>query len=387
MTLRTLATLAALPLAVSALGQPVEWNRRATGLAVYTDPTSGLPQVHAAWSFSIHDPNAFPPDFSTGMDLVVNGDVVSSIVIRATVDGPVADCAVGGCGGGCGNSTIDGLVNDLYCHPEECDCRPLDLVASFPPSPLQPEDEIMVILYPAPGALPEPDMSDDSVLIASWDGEPVFWDRRIEGASLIPDPSAPGRFDVQVMWSAGVAGLASRAILQTDVVLLVNGEPVGFESGCLDWIVSNSGLPCSVNCDEPTCGDYSCGGSQANALCRPFDSPSGGYCACATDSLNAIIPGVSLQPGDEIMVLLRPAPGALPPLPGFEDDDATIIPAPCRGDFDGDGLISLSDLALLLSNYGTASGASYWDGDLDADGDVDLSDLAALLAIYGTTCA
>jgi len=386
MIMRVLAIVAASSLAASVLGQPAEWNRRMTGLAVYTDPASGLPQVHAAWSFSINDSDTAPRDLSTGMDLIVNGSPISSLIIPATVDGPIGDCGLGGCNGGCGNGTIDGLANDLFCHPEECDCGPRDLVASFPPSPLLTGDEIMVILYPAPGALPEPNMGDDSVSMASWDGEPVFWDRRIEAVSLIPDPSTPGRFDVEVTWSAGIAGISSRAILRTDIVVLVNGEPVGLEGGCLDWIVPNTGRPCSVNCDEPTCGDYFCGGSQNNALCRPFDSPSGGYCACATDSLNATISGISLQPEDEIMVILRPAPGALPPLPGFEDDDATVIPGPCPGDLNADGLIGLADLAQLLSNYGTTGGVSYWDGDLDGDGDVDLSDLAALLAIYGTTC-
>lgn len=58
----------------------------------------------------------------------------------------------------------------------------------------------------------------------------------------------------------------------------------------------------------------------------------------------------------------------------------------CFGDLDGDNDIDLADLAQLLANYGTPSGAVYEDGDLDADGDVDLADLAALLAVYGTTC-
>ena len=62
------------------------------------------------------------------------------------------------------------------------------------------------------------------------------------------------------------------------------------------------------------------------------------------------------------------------------------VPEPCLGDLDGDRDIDLADLAQLLSNYGTASGAVYEDGDLDGDGDVDLSDLAALLAHYGETC-
>ncbi len=56
------------------------------------------------------------------------------------------------------------------------------------------------------------------------------------------------------------------------------------------------------------------------------------------------------------------------------------------GDLDGDGCVDLSDLAQLLSNYGTTGGATYADGDLDGDGDVDLSDLAGLLANYGAGC-
>jgi hypothetical protein len=65
---------------------------------------------------------------------------------------------------------------------------------------------------------------------------------------------------------------------------------------------------------------------------------------------------------------------------------ATFAIVPCFGDLDGDDHVGLSDLAQLLANYGTTSGAGYGDADLDADDDVDLDDLAALLAVYGTTC-
>ncbi|MHC4180775.1 MAG: anti-sigma factor, partial [Planctomycetota bacterium] len=56
------------------------------------------------------------------------------------------------------------------------------------------------------------------------------------------------------------------------------------------------------------------------------------------------------------------------------------------GDLDGDGCVDLTDLATLLANYGTTSGATYEDGDLDGDGDVDLADLAILLGNYGEGC-
>ena len=66
--------------------------------------------------------------------------------------------------------------------------------------------------------------------------------------------------------------------------------------------------------------------------------------------------------------------------------DGVSIETRCLGNLNGDGQVSLADLAELLSNYGTTSGALPEDGDLNGDGDVDLSDLAALLSVYGTMC-
>jgi hypothetical protein len=56
------------------------------------------------------------------------------------------------------------------------------------------------------------------------------------------------------------------------------------------------------------------------------------------------------------------------------------------GDLDGDCVIDLSDLALLLSHFGTPTGAAYADGDVDGDADVDLNDLILLLDNYGRMC-
>jgi hypothetical protein len=57
----------------------------------------------------------------------------------------------------------------------------------------------------------------------------------------------------------------------------------------------------------------------------------------------------------------------------------------CPADLDGDGAISLADLARLLSNFGR-SDASAADGDLSGDGTVNLTDLTLLLASFGATC-
>ncbi len=61
-------------------------------------------------------------------------------------------------------------------------------------------------------------------------------------------------------------------------------------------------------------------------------------------------------------------------------------PAACPGDLDGDNQVSLTDLAILLSNFGRTSGVDDSFGDIDLDGDVDLTDLAQLLARFGSTC-
>lgn len=61
---------------------------------------------------------------------------------------------------------------------------------------------------------------------------------------------------------------------------------------------------------------------------------------------------------------------------------------PCDlvSDLNGDGEVSIADLAILLSNYGSASGMGHDQGDLDGDTDVDISDLALLLSEFGQTC-
>gem|GEM_PF-6566336 len=58
----------------------------------------------------------------------------------------------------------------------------------------------------------------------------------------------------------------------------------------------------------------------------------------------------------------------------------------CLGDLNGDCVVDLTDLAVMLGNFGTVGGAQASDGDLDGDGDVDLSDLAAILGVFGQPC-
>ncbi|MCC6357842.1 MAG: hypothetical protein IT450_03795 [Phycisphaerales bacterium] len=54
-----------------------------------------------------------------------------------------------------------------------------------------------------------------------------------------------------------------------------------------------------------------------------------------------------------------------------------------KGDLDGDNVVDLSDLVILLSNFGRTGDADYSAGDLDCDADVDLQDLATQLSGFG----
>ena len=91
-------------------------------------------------------------------------------------------------------------------------------------------------------------------------------------------------------------------------------------------------------------------------------------------------------PYAQLLMELRAADpqGAGCPLPGCERAD--IDPA-----LGGDCDVDLTDLAVLLSNFGVAAGATRWQGDIDpapggVDGDVDLVDLAVMLSAFGATC-
>jgi len=73
----------------------------------------------------------------------------------------------------------------------------------------------------------------------------------------------------------------------------------------------------------------------------------------------------------------------------FERDltiHVTAATPPCPGDVNGDGMVDLADLAVLLAHFGMDSGATLLNGDLDGNGSVDLADLALLLAQFGNVC-
>lgn len=57
----------------------------------------------------------------------------------------------------------------------------------------------------------------------------------------------------------------------------------------------------------------------------------------------------------------------------------------CPGDLNGDHIVDMSDLTILLTSFGDGVTAGT-AGDVDLDGDVDFADLNALLVLFGTNC-
>jgi hypothetical protein len=60
---------------------------------------------------------------------------------------------------------------------------------------------------------------------------------------------------------------------------------------------------------------------------------------------------------------------------------ATAFP----GDVNSDGKVDISDLTIVLANFGKTTGMWWGTGDLNGDGTVNLSDLTIVLANYGNT--
>ena len=57
----------------------------------------------------------------------------------------------------------------------------------------------------------------------------------------------------------------------------------------------------------------------------------------------------------------------------------------CEGDFDCDGDVDGSDLAVFAADFGRTDCSNDCEGDFDTDNDVDGSDLAVFAADFGRT--
>jgi hypothetical protein len=103
-----------------------------------------------------------------------------------------------------------------------------------------------------------------------------------------------------------------------------------------------------------------------------------------------VFTGLALDPGDQIEVILRPVPGALPELPGFPENDegGTIL---CPGDTNDDGQVNIDDVVNVILDFGTDGATN--GGDVDdgtqtgtPDGIVNIDDVVFVILNFGDIC-
>jgi hypothetical protein len=69
------------------------------------------------------------------------------------------------------------------------------------------------------------------------------------------------------------------------------------------------------------------------------------------------------------------------------DDAVHFVAYLLDGDVNGDGIVNITDLGILLSNFGISGpGVMLGDGDLNGDMAVNITDLGILLSNFGNSC-
>jgi len=337
------------------------YNRVVRHVAVTPDPTApggwmitGVFTVEAtAPPVALTEGIAALDDVSTIVEVRINGVTVAQTPFTLQID----PSTLGGpCGGTCGSGVTNGMTAALLCIDGQCQYPPITNTVPTPSS-LQPGDVVVVILSPSPGALPDSNTADDSRIL-TMGTDPIGWNRGVKNVTLTPSvPVGPitevATFDVFFDVEYSSFGLTEQLRLGVEPVLMINGSPSPISPvGCNDWIANPSDL-CQV-CTLFQCGTASCGGQNVQLLCRVIENEFNlSFCGCVGESQYSF-PGVSLLPTDVVKVVLRPAPGALPELPGFGDDDNGALPpacVTCPADLNGDGVINGGDISFILNLF------------------------------------
>lgn len=366
-TLITTVLLAAVAGTVTAQTGPT-WNRKVEAISVMPTPVEGEPEgwpveIVALFSASASGTSA-PLDLSTEVDILRNGTLIETLSIAIE-----ASPAGFGCEGGCPPPLLCFVLEGV-----EIGCTDAVFASATTSASLQPGDELEVQLRPAPLAGVEPDEIDNQ---ATWtfEGDPMYWNRRIDSVTISPSPADDSFFDVWIDTDleANYSGVLD---LSSEVELRVNGVSVEtLPVPVSDWLfwdqcIDACGTACVMDASGETFG--TCQEDEG----APVD------CPCQYQPVPDIVfPGVSLTPEDVIVVILRPVPGALPELPGFGEDDEMGGELPgCPADFDGSGDVAFADLLAMLAEWGPCAGCPE---DLDGSGDVGFADMLLLLAAWG----
>jgi len=214
--------------------------------------------------------------------------------------------------------------------------------------------------------------------------DPPASNRGVVGIDIEPTVT-PAQFNVFAHLTFETAALGREDLdLSTELAFLINGATQMTVPRTL-IMLGGAGAGCEAGpCDETECGLVSFAVAAAPIFCRESAfcllSPVSCPCRCGDTIVVAGPREVELTPGDEITVILRPAPGAVDE--DFQDDDTFTriydIPAP-NGDFNGDNSLTLVDYREMVrcvtgpDNIRLPSACRF--ADLHPDDAVDLLDI------------
>lgn len=354
--------------AADVLAQPSPaWNRRLTGIALTADEAGGF-DVTAQWRIDLEGSSSAPVELGTAVDLSVNGGAPTTTesedCLIWDIVGPFGPICAGQPDGTiCGSASISGTPVDLTCDAETETCSTPVLTGSFPIAALADGDEITALLSPTAAAMSDSLPNDDD------DGLLTFgsWNRKIVSVDVAPTPGGgPNQFDVSAEVVLEIDGDST-----VPLDLSIDTEPAADEccqeacccpscstecngGGCggnNNLVISNigaSGKSIAPPCTGPPCGGACATGTHNGTILTLSCDPSD--CICRSGPVILTWTGLTLLPNDDVFVILRPAPGALPELPPFDDDSMTgVVPGvvPAISDW------GVAILALLTMTAGT----------------------------------
>jgi len=141
--------------------------------------------------------------------------------------------------------------------------------------------------------------------------------------------------------------------------------------------VCPNGNPDTPGCTEPTACNFNSDATVDDGSCLFDDALGvcGGDCDSDSDQNgvcdDAEIPGCTNEEADNYN------PSAT------QDDGSCEFTEPCPGDFDGDGLITVSDVLVSLGDFGCSG---ICQGDLDGDNITGVTDILIMLSGFGEPC-
>lgn len=324
---------AIIPTNAAAQEEEPAWDRKIQGISILPAREPGRYDIFVAWTAAA-EPSSAPLDLSTEVQFYLNGTRIGDTVAEQLEMYPdYQPCEFSGsCGGSCGGGNLNGANFGLLCYedcpghnypnyPPDCDCGAW-FKAEIPGEELEAGDEIAVILYPAPGALSDIDTSNDEIR-SVFRGGPVYWNRRVRSVDIAHTPGAPP--DVYDIAVRGDVSFDGQTVMNLDMMVAVyhNGTSVA-ES----FLAKRARQASDITCFQLGCGSY-CG--VIDNIERSCDPIMFNGCGCGAGWI-APLPGVhipDLLPGDEIMVILRPAEGTFPEF--WAIDDRLVWEAPVSG--------------------------------------------------------